>query len=184
VLIDSSKDVSHGYALRGLGGGLDLHVLHLVRDSRAVAWSWQRRRFNPGNDADMHRHSLLRTSAEWSTINALTRLHRRTGARYSTLHYGDFAADPAAAVDGILAFLGESGRPNPVSDRSVHLGTDHTAAGNPNRFRTGKIEITPDEEWREAMPTTSRLLVGAFTAPGLRRYSPAADRRGWFIRSG
>jgi hypothetical protein len=132
----------------------------------------------------MHRHSLLRTSAEWSTINALTRLHRRTGARYSTLHYGDFAADPAAAVDGILAFLGESGRPNPVSDRSVHLGIDHTAAGNPNRFRTGKIEITPDEEWREAMPTTSRLLVGAFTAPGLRRYSPAADRRGWFIRSG
>jgi hypothetical protein len=173
VLIDSSKDVSHGYALRGLDGDLDLHVLHLVRDSRAVAWSWQRRKFNPGNDADMNRYSLLRTSAEWSAINALTRLHRPTGARYATLHYADFAADPAAAIDDVLTFLGESRRPNPVRDHTVHLGTDHTAAGNPNRFRTGEINITPDEEWRDAMPTPSRLLVSTLTAPGLRRYAPA-----------
>ncbi|MBS1845552.1 MAG: sulfotransferase [Actinobacteria bacterium] len=171
VLIDSSKDVSHGYALRGLEGALDLHVLHLVRDSRAVAWSWQRRRFNPGNGADMNRHSLLRTSAEWSAINALTGLHRPTGARYRALHYRDFAADPAAAVDDVLEFLGESGRPNPVSDRTVHLSADHTAAGNPNRFRQGAVEITPDEEWRAAMPAAGRLLVGALTAPALRRYT-------------
>jgi hypothetical protein len=173
VLIDSSKDVSHGYALRGLDAELDLHVLHLVRDSRAVAWSWQRRKFNPGNDEDMNRYSLLRTSAEWSAINALTRLHRPTGARYATLRYADFAADPAAAVDRVLAFLGESGRPNPVRDHTVHLGLDHTAAGNPNRFRQGEVEITPDEEWREAMPTTGRLLVTTLTAPGLVRYGAA-----------
>jgi hypothetical protein len=47
VLIDSSKDVSHGYALRGLEDDLDLHILHLVRDPRAVAFSWQRKKFNP-----------------------------------------------------------------------------------------------------------------------------------------
>ncbi len=172
VLVDSSKDVSHGYALRGLDGDLDLHVLHLVRDSRAVAWSWQRRKFNPGNGAHMNRYSLLRTSAEWLAINALTRLHRPTGARYSTLHYADFAADPAAAVDQVLGFLDEPDRPNPIRDRTVHLGTDHTAAGNPNRFRQGEVEITPDEEWREAMPTPSRLLVTTLTAPSLRRYAP------------
>lgn len=171
VLIDSSKDVSHGYALRGLDGALDLHVLHLIRDSRAVAWSWQRRKFNPGNDADMNRYSLLRTSAEWSAINALTRLHRPTGACYATLHYADFAADPAAAVAKVLAFLDEPDRPNPVRDRTVHLGADHTAAGNPNRFRQGEVAITPDEEWRESMPAPSRLLVSALTAPSRRRYA-------------
>ncbi|MBS1885912.1 MAG: sulfotransferase [Actinobacteria bacterium] len=179
VLIDSSKDVSHGYALRGLDG-VDLHVLHLVRDSRAVAWSWQRRKFNPGNGEHMDRYSLLRTSAEWSAINALTRLHSPTGARYSTLHYGDFTADPGAAVDDVLTFLDEPDRPNPVTpSRTVHLEADHTAAGNPNRFRTGEIEIAPDEEWRHAMPTPGRLLVGALTAPGLRRYAPqGSGRRG------
>ncbi|HEY2055105.1 MAG TPA: sulfotransferase [Solirubrobacterales bacterium] len=171
VLIDSSKDVSHGYALRGLDDALDLRVLHLVRDSRAVAWSWQRRKFNPGSGEQMDRYSLLRTSAEWSAINALTRLHRPTGARYATLHYGDFAADPSGAVDDILAFLDEPERPNPIApDRTVHLGADHTAAGNPNRFRRGAVEIRPDEEWRRAMSPAGRLLVGALTLPGLRRY--------------
>jgi hypothetical protein len=100
-----------------------------------------------------------------------TRLHRRTGARYSSLRYGDFAADPGAAVDRVLAFLGDSGRANPVgASHTVHLQADHTAAGNPNRFRCGQVDITPDEEWRGAMSAAGRLLVGALTAPGLRRY--------------
>lgn len=167
VLIDSSKDVSHGYALRGLEDELDLHVLHLVRDPRAVAFSWQRKKFNPGAGRPMNRYSLLRTSAEWTAINALTRLHRRTGARYAALRYGDFAADPGAAVDRVLDFLGEPGRPNPVDrDHTVHLAADHTAAGNPNRFRRGAVEIRPDEEWRRSMSPAGRLLVGALTLPG------------------
>jgi len=167
VLIDSSKDVSHGYALRGLERELDLHVLHLVRDPRAVAFSWQRRKFNPGSDEPMNRYSLLRTSAEWTAINAMTRFHRRSGARYASLRYGDFAADPEAAVDRVLDFLGEPDRPNPVeADRTIHLTADHTAAGNPNRFHRGEIEIRPDEEWRRSMSPASRLLVGAITLPG------------------
>jgi hypothetical protein len=171
VLIDSSKDVSHGYALRGLENELDLHVLHLIRDPRAVAFSWQRRKFNPGSDEQMNRYSLLRTSAEWTAINSLTGLHRRTGARYASLRYGDFAADPGPAVDRVLDFLGEPDRPNPVgSGGSVHLAADHTAAGNPNRFRRGEVEIRPDDEWRRAMSPGGRLLVGALTLPGLRRY--------------
>jgi hypothetical protein len=182
VLIDSSKDVSHGYALRGLGAPIDLYVLHLVRDSRAVAHSWQRRKFNPGNGRDMDRHGLLRTGAEWLAINALTGLHRHAGGHYSTLLYGDFADDPAATVDGVLEFIGEPGRPNPVSDdHSVHLAADHTAAGNPNRFRHGGVRISPDDEWRHAMPPASRLLVGALTLPALKRYRSRL-RSPWPIR--
>ncbi|HEX4731074.1 MAG TPA: sulfotransferase [Solirubrobacterales bacterium] len=176
VLIDSSKDVSHGYSLRGLGAPIDLYVLHLVRDSRAVAYSWQRRKFNPGNDRHMNRYGLLRTGAEWVAINALTGLHRHTGDHYSTLLYADFAADPAASVEDVLEFIGERGRPNPVSgDHTVHFGTDHTAAGNPDRFRRGGVTISPDDEWRRAMSPGARLLVGALTLPALSRYR-SADR--------
>lgn len=170
VLIDSSKDVSHGYALRGLGAPIEPYVLHLIRDSRAVAYSWQRRKFNPGNGGEMSRYSLLRTSVEWNLINALTAFHRPTGARYTTLRYADFAADPAAAVEEVLRFLGEEGRPNPVSsERTVELAANHTAAGNPNRFYRGEVRIRPDEEWRRQMPARSRALVGALTLSGLRR---------------
>jgi hypothetical protein len=115
----------------------------------------------------MNRYSLLRTSAEWTAINSLTGLHRRTGARYASLRYGDFAADPEAAVDRVLDFLGEPDRPNPIErGDTVHLAAGHTAAGNPNRFRRGAVEIRPDDEWERAMSPAGRLLVGALTLPG------------------
>jgi hypothetical protein len=171
VIVDSSKDVSHGYVLRGIGAPVDLHVLHLIRDSRAVAHSWQRRKFNPGSGEDMDRYGLLRTSAEWSAINALTTLHRRLGGSYSRLRYAELAAEPRAALGGVLESLGEGAREIPVgADGVVELSASHTAAGNPMRFARGQTRVRPDEEWRQRMPGASRALVTALTAPSLLRY--------------
>jgi hypothetical protein len=171
VIVDSSKDVSHGYVLRGLGDPIELYVAHLVRDSRAVAHSWQRRKFNPGSGRDMDRYGLVRTSAEWTAINALTALHRRLGARYVSLRYRELAEDPAAAIGSLLGLIGEGHRPIPqFVDRNVELGVSHTAAGNPMRFRNGRTEVRPDRAWRERMPAPSRALVTALTIPSLVRY--------------
>jgi Sulfotransferase family len=171
VIVDSSKDVSHGYVLRGIGTPVEPFVLHLVRDSRAVAYSWQRRKFNPGSGADMQRYGLVRTSAEWTAINALTALHRRFDRRYAVLRYRDLAADPRAAVRGVLDLLGEAGRELPVRGAdTVVLGDDHTAAGNPIRFHRGEVTVRPDDEWRELMPVGGRRLVTALTLPALARY--------------
>jgi Sulfotransferase family len=176
VIVDSSKDVSHGYALRGIGAPIEPHVLHLVRDSRAVAHSWQRHKFNPGNGGEMNRYSLVRTSAEWNLINALTALHRRTGTSYSTLRYRDFATDPARAVRGVLEAVGEGERTGPVSaDGTVTLGENHTVAGNPNRFRRGELTIRPDEDWRQRMSPAAKALVTALTFPGLSRQGSDRD---------
>jgi hypothetical protein len=170
VIVDSSKDVSHGYALRGIGEPVRPHVLHLIRDSRAVAHSWQRRKFNPGNGESMNRYSLLRTSLEWNLINALTALHRPTGASYSTLRYSDFATEPARALTAVLEAIGEGQRPLPLSgERTVVLGESHIVAGNPNRFRNGALTIDPDEEWKQKMAPAARAIVGVLTCPGLAR---------------
>jgi hypothetical protein len=171
VIVDSSKDVSHGYALRGVGEPLDLYVLHLVRDSRAVAHSWQRKKFNPGSGADMDRYGLVRTSAEWTAINALTALHSPLGSRYRMMRYEEFVADPRRAVSGILEFVGEPTEHVRISARrTVELGEDHTVAGNPIRFRRGEIEVRRDDEWRSRMPRRSRALVTALTLPALARF--------------
>jgi hypothetical protein len=168
VIVDSSKDVSHGYALRGVGDPLKPYVLHLVRDSRAVAHSWQRQKFNPGSGVDMDRYGLVRTSAEWMAINALTALHSRLGAPYRRLRYQDFVTDPRAAVSSILDFLGEPTEHTRISARrTVELGEDHTVAGNPIRFRRGEIEVRRDDEWRTRMPPRSKALVTALTLPAL-----------------
>jgi hypothetical protein len=171
VIVDSSKDVSHGYVLRGITEPVETYVLHLVRDSRAVAHSWRRRKFNPGSGGDMQRYSLLRTSAEWTVINALTRLHGRIDPRYALLRYADLAADPRAAVQGVLELLGEGHRrPAFRGPDTVVLGADHTAAGNPVRFHRGELRVHPDEEWRRHMPAQGRALVTALTLPALVRY--------------
>lgn len=170
VIVDSSKDVSHGYVLGGIGAPVEPYVLHLVRDSRAVAHSWQRRKFNPGSGADMDRWGVLRTSAEWTAINALTAIHGPLGARYRMLRYQDFVDDPARAVGEVLDFLGEPSRePRISARRTVELGTDHTVAGNPIRFKRGPLEVRSDDEWRTRMPRASRALVTALTLPVLAR---------------
>jgi hypothetical protein len=39
VIVDSTKDAAYAHALRRMPG-VDFRLLHLVRDSRGVAWSW------------------------------------------------------------------------------------------------------------------------------------------------
>lgn len=168
AVVDSSKDVSHGYVLGSLPQPVDLRVLHLIRDSRAVAHSWQRKKFNPGSGEDMERYGLLRTSAEWVAINSLTALHRRLGRPYLRLRYEDFVADPRRSVAAVLDLLGEGGRGVPVSESGeIELRPSHTVAGNPMRFSSGPTAIRGDQEWRRRMPRPSRGVVTTLTLPVL-----------------
>lgn len=167
VIVDSSKDVSHGWLLTQ--AGIDLSVVHLVRDSRASAFSWQRRKFNPGNGDNMRRYQPVRAGLEWQSINALTHAQRHTGVPFRRLRYDDLVRDPVASVDRVISLTGEKARPVFDGDR-IELTRSHTVAGNPNRFFAGEITVSPDDEWRTRMRPSSRLTVSALTWPGLRRY--------------
>jgi hypothetical protein len=180
VIVDSSKDVSHGYVLNAIGPPVEPYVCHLVRDSRACAHSWARPKFNPGNGREMQRYGPVRASAEWVAINALTRLQRRVNHRYRLLRYDELASSPEAAIGGVLELLGEADRPLPLVDgHRVNGGAHHTVAGNPDRFRHGEIEIRTDEAWRGQMPGASRAVVTALTLPTLLRYGFVGNGRGY-----
>jgi hypothetical protein len=43
-------------------------------------------------------------------------------------------------------------------------------SGNPSRFRTGKIELQLDEEWKVKMRGADKNVVTALTAPLLLKY--------------
>jgi hypothetical protein len=179
VIVDSSKDVSHGYLLNLIGPPVEPYVCHLVRDSRAVAYSWARPKFNPGNGRQMNRWGPVRTSAEWVAINAITGLQKRVNPRYLLLTYDELAADPEAAVRRVLELIGEADRDVPLADgRRIAGGPHHTVAGNPDRFRRGEIEIRRDLSWRAGMPESSRAVVTALTLPTLLRYGFVGPRAG------
>jgi len=181
VLVDSSKYASHGLALAAIPE-VELHVVHLVRDARAVAWSWQRVKPMPEvhwTKARMPRKSPSRSALFWALENlAIARLARRART-YSVLRYEDLVADPRAGLRRILSAMGEDpSAAEPLARRRVELKENHTVAGNPIRFTRGPLEIRADAEWQALMPARQRALVTGLTWPLLWRYGFLGERRG------
>jgi hypothetical protein len=172
VLVDSSKQPTYARVLTSLEG-IDLRVVHVVRDPRGVAHSWARSRSHPVTGVPMVRISWLRSAAIWLGNGLLSEaiLPRGLRHRYLRVRYEDFIAHPRETVGRVLAHLGADGTPAPhVGDRRVSLGPSHSVSGNPNRFDLGEIALRPDMEWRTAMPAPIRKGVAAICWPVMLRY--------------
>jgi hypothetical protein len=175
VVIDSSKHSSLAFCLR-TEPGIDLRVVHVVRDSRGVAYSWTKEVRRPeatAGEALMTRYSPARSAALWVGHNLFFGLLGRLGTRTRLLRYEDFVADPERVLRELADFAGlslESGALAFLDGSSVMLSPSHTVAGNPMRFRTGPTALRRDDAWRSDLPRGRRRLVTALTAPLLARY--------------
>ena len=172
VIVDSSKEPAHGYAM-SLVPGVDFRVVHLIRDPRAAAYSWLKKKPQPDSEEIEHmvRFSPAKSSALWDSWNASAEaLWRRTPEKYLRLRYEDFVADPRKSLERILEFVGVTAELPLTGEREVMLGVSHTVSGNPNRFETGAVELRPDREWMDNMQPHHRALVTALTLLLLRRY--------------
>jgi hypothetical protein len=175
VVVDSSKHPADAYLLTTLPQ-LDLYVVHLIRDPRAVAYSWSRmvRETADPRGRLLDGFGSLSSSVWWLVWNAAieTLLRRRLGERYLRLRYEDFVERPAEAVRSIGAFLDEPRLHSPVDEeRTVYLHPDHTVSGNPRtRFRRGTIELRADVVWRSRMSAGSKALSTVVAIPLLRHY--------------
>jgi hypothetical protein len=175
LIVDASKHASHAFLLRRLRG-LDLRVVHLVRDSRGVAFSWAKllRRLEVADGgALMATETPARMGARYLAYNSLFHLLRRLGVPTLLLRYEALVRQPTA---GLARVLDHAGRPAAggelgfVGDGWVELGTSHALAGNPMRFRQGRVPLRLDEEWRAGMHRRHRLLTAGSTWPLLLRY--------------
>ncbi len=174
VVVDSSKRFSYAVLLSLLPFA-DLRVVHLVRDSRAVAYSWGRTKESPAAVGGrlMPRMSPPKASRAWSIQNYSYDFLSRF-ARLSRLRYEDFVSDPTLYLAETLIRVGfddeADGLRDVVRGREISLSADHTVSGNPGRFRRGNIELQPDEEWRVKMRDADKNVVTALTAPLLLKY--------------
>ena len=172
VVVDSSKRAQDAAVLAGLPD-VDHYVLHMVRDPRAVAFSWGKRDKTirvAGGTRPMGSRGLLSSVSRWleNGLGAAALRPHVPADRWMFLRYEDFAAQPRASISRILTFLGEDAASPFVDDDTVVLDMNHTVAGNPNRFRVGPVSIRLDDEWSRRMPRHRQLLVQALTWP-LRR---------------
>jgi Sulfotransferase domain len=153
----------------------------LVRDPRAVSYSWLRPKITPDERRPRHMrgHGAVASSVMWDAWNlGAELLWRAEPRRYFRLRYEDFVARPRDSVLRILDWLGEPTVDLPfLGERTVHLEANHTVSGNPSRFRTGLIEVEVDDEWLSFMRPRDRVAVTALTSPLLRRFGYPLDPR-------
>ena len=173
LVVDSSKHPSLAHCLRWQDA-LDLRVLHVVRDSRAVAYSWSRQVRRPDTDREsyMTRYSPAMAAGQWTGQNAAFHLLARTGVPVLRMRYEDFVAAPEKALVRLADF---AGLPAPegfpfLGAGWAHLDPAHSVSGNPMRFATGRIPVRQDERWRAGLPARQRRAVTALTLPLLAGY--------------
>lgn len=172
LVVDSSKRPLDAAVLAGVPG-ITQHVVHLVRDPRAVAYSWSRTKPLPKGSARevMARRSAQSSAARWveSMVGSGRLRGQVPGDRWHVMRYEDLVADPVAQLRKLGERLGE---PVPAALRKdgIALSLGHTVAGNPSRFATGDIAIQADDEWVHSMPGGDRLVVTALTLPWLQRF--------------
>lgn len=175
IVIDSSKHSSLAFCLRSTPD-LDLRVVHVVRDSRGVAYSWTKEVHRPeaaAEDALMTRYSPVRSAALWVGHNVCFGALRLLRTPTVQLRYEDFVGAPGATLERLTGFAGLADRGPSWSfleGSSVTLSPSHTVAGNPMRFRTGKLQLRRDDAWRRELPRGQRWLVSSLTLPLLARY--------------
>ncbi len=191
VVVDSSKHASLAFCLRR-SESVDLRVVHVVRDSRAVAYSWTTRVRRPeaaGTAGEseagyMTRYSPVRAAREWNTQNGALQLLARGGGGVPVLRirYEDLVAAVKPTLRDIAGFAGITVEDAGLAfvsgggqSQRAQLSQAHTAAGNPMRFTTGQITIRPDDRWQTAMPAGQRRTVTALTLPLLRHYGYVRD---------
>lgn len=171
VIVDSSKHVPAALALR-LNPGLDLRIVHLVRDSRGVAYSWSKAVSRPATSGQtlMTRWSPMETSLRYLAYNTL--LSRIFDGEALQIRYEDLVDDPRGIAGSITEWLGSDsdGLDSIMAGGSVAFGPSHGISGNPMRFTTGPVELAVDDEWMRSMSVPDRFLVTLLTLPSLMRY--------------
>jgi hypothetical protein len=183
TVIDSSKRPAEAAILKLLPG-VDPYVVHLVRDPRAVVHSWRRHKHSPGEGPrqEMLEYTPFISARNWLWINSSGEALRRrwSAGRTMRLRYEDFVSSPRAQIRRILDLVGIGNVALPfMSERSVHLRTNHTAGGNPDRLIEGVIEIRHDLDWLHRQPVLERVLATTVALPLMSRYGyPLSPRRG------
>lgn len=181
TVVDASKRPQEA-ALLAASGAFEHTVVHMVRDPRAVVYSWRRVKPLPAETgrSAMGTRSQRRTLMRWVENAVGAELLRRhvPADRWLFVRYEDFAARPRDTVRRILDLLGEPAEPSFVADDTVLLGTNHNLSGNPNRFTTGPVRIVPDHEWSRRLSSRDRAVIEATTLPFLLRYGYPLVPRG------
>lgn len=174
IVLDSSKLPGRAFALSKLPG-IELALIHLVRDGRAVAWSMTQsfdRDVKAGFQKVIRPKSVLRTAMRWTLVNLMAEYACRRLAPERCCHvsYEGFTADPQATLERVGARLGlDFSQTARTIARNEPLSPAHQMAGSRIRMKQSMV-LSADSSWRAVMPAESQARVRRLCGWLLRRY--------------
>ena len=173
TIVDSSKHPAEAQLL-SRREGIELYLLHMVRDPRGVAYSWTRSRHRHGTDAEAPPTRGALSSTTWWTAWNLTIelvLAPQLGGRYRRTRYEDVMAAPRRQLADIGTWIGgDISKLTFLRDDEVLLEPGHLVAGNPNRSGDGAVRLRPDLDWQVELPRADRWKSTLPALPVLGHY--------------
>lgn len=179
TVVDASKAGLWGLALAG-APGIDLRVVHLVRDPESYLASDGRPRevpFPPG--ATRPPRPPSRSLLTWLLLHFEADLLSRHDTQSTTVLYEDLVRDPAGTAGAVARTIDPSADVQRVfdGDRLLVSSTGHAIGGNPRRPGPGRTVIA-DERTRDEPELTPlpRAVLMPLARSRYRRYSSRARR--------
>ena len=175
LVVDSSKFAVYRFLL-GLVPDLNLTSVHLIRDPRAVAFSWQRQnsivdKDHPDESLRFPRRGVLVAGLDWALQNYSTDVvNGLDDDSHPRLRYEEFVASPQLTIRELVRTTGVLGEGCDDQEEPIMQLPGVHIFGNPGRFRVGSVPIQLDDEWRRQMPSRSRRLVTVVSSPLMARY--------------
>lgn len=175
VVVDSSKNPSDTMAA-ALAPDVDVHLLHVVRDPRAAAYSAMQAKSYGGSAArhSMRQFTATRNTVHWDVRNLLIELCVKpmlAADRYRRVRYEDLMAAPREAFSDIAAWVGLDPAELPFSgESSVRMARSHTVMGNPNRRDDGDTTLRLDTRWVDRLGARDRWMAAMLASLLLARY--------------
>ena len=175
VVVDSSKTPSYAALLSTLPG-VDLRLLHLIRDPRAAAHSWLSPKASPDRpgSSTMDRLGVLKSTLLWIWWNrraeVLAADHPETPRLL--VRYEAFMDAPEQLLDDVIQHLAPElrGEGSPLTGRTALLVQSHTVSGNPDRMRQGAVQLVSDERWQHGLAPRHQTIVTTLAGATMRRH--------------
>jgi hypothetical protein len=167
VIVDASKDTRHVCVLAHTQG-IDLRLLHLIRDSRAVVYSWSKPKKRLDADEYIHQPNLLVSSMKWNVHNFYSELIKRQFPSLQIL-YEEYVHNIEDTLWQILNFMEIENDSVTTEIDMDRITEQHGIWGNPVRFEKN-INIGIDARWKREMPQSHKYLSTFLTLPMLLYY--------------
>ena len=155
--------------------GIDLRLIHLVRDGRGVAWSLKKtftKSEKAGVQTGLKSHPVWRSAIAWWYANKQSTWVRQQldDNKSIQIRYEDFIAEPEKILFKIGQFSGlEFDEVAGALEAGESMNVGHTVAGNRLRMNA-EIKLRLDEEWKQKMSQIELWQFSAIAGLLLKKY--------------